>query len=247
MDAPDRDLVARLSWDQVAARIETGAAAVLPIGAGTKEHGFHLPMETDRIQADWLAGVVCQNIDALVWPTLTYGFYPAFVHYAGSVSLSRRTFSFAVREIIEGIARFRVPHVLVIDTGISTLQAVADAIEASGHAGLTHHLRVQDGPRYRETAARLCEQAEGTHADEMETARMLALVPGSVDMAKAVASPPGKGGTDGPLTPHDPQSPNYSPSGSWGDPTLATREKGQALLEAMATDVAEMARKAVSL
>ncbi len=247
MDATDRDLVARLSWDEVAARIQAGAAAVLPIGAGAKEHGFHMPMETDRIQADWLAGVVCQNVDALAWPTLTYGFYPAFVNYAGSVSLSRRTFSLTVREIIEGVARFGARQILVIDTGISTLRPVADAIESSGHAGLTHHLRIHEGPRYRETAARLCEQAEGSHADELETARMLALAPGSVNMGRAVASPPGKGGADGPLNPYDPESPNYSPSGSWGDPTLATREKGQALLEAMATDVAEMARKAVSL
>ena len=246
MAVAHRDLVAHLTWDEVAARIEAGAAAVLPIGAGAKEHGLHLPMDTDRIQADWLAGVVADAVDALVWPTLTYGFYPAFVHYAGSVSLSRETFSNIVQEIIGALAGYGVVRVLVIDTGISTLSPVADAIRASGHAGITHHLRIHEGPRYRAAADRLREQAEGSHADELETARMLALAPDTVDMARAAASPPGKGGAAGPLDPHDARSPNYSPSGSWGYPTLAAREKGQALLEAMAADVAEMARKAVS-
>ena len=56
----------------------------------------------------------------------------------------------------------------------------------------------------------------------------------------------GKGGAPEPLTPDDAESPNYSPSGSWGDPTLATKEKGEALLEAMAEDVADMARRALA-
>lgn len=65
-------------------------------------------------------------------------------------------------------------------------------------------------------------------------------------MSRATASPPGKGKGPGPLTPHDSSSANYSPSGSWGDPTLATREKGEALLAAMAEDVVEMARHAIT-
>ena len=43
----------------------------------------------------------------------------------------------------------------------------------------------------------------------------------------------------GPLTPSDPASPNYSRSGSYGDPTLATRAKGEILLAAIVDDLAE--------
>jgi creatinine amidohydrolase len=41
------------------------------------------------------------------------------------------------------------------------------------------------------------------------------------------------------LTPADTSSPNYSRSGSYGDPTLATRAKGEILLAAMVDDLAE--------
>ena len=43
----------------------------------------------------------------------------------------------------------------------------------------------------------------------------------------------------GPLTPSDPNSPNYSRSGSYGDPTLATAAKGERLLAAMLEDLNE--------
>lgn len=247
MQAKTTDLVSRLSWDKVAARIENGAAAVLPIGAGAKEHGFHLPMNTDELQAEWLAACIAGEIDALVWPTLTYGYYPAFVNYAGSLTLSANTFIAVLSELIDGLASMGAGDILVVDTGISTLAPVAKAIAGSGHnATKAHHLKVHDGPRYGAAIAELCEQKSGSHADEMETSRMLALAPAHVDMSRATASPPGKGKGPGPLTPHDSSSANYSPSGSWGDPTLATREKGEALLAAMAEDVVEMARHAIT-
>jgi Creatinine amidohydrolase len=62
-----------LTWDEVNRRIASGTAAILPIGAGAKEHGFHLPMNTDRIQAEWFATQIAGRFNALIWPTVTYG------------------------------------------------------------------------------------------------------------------------------------------------------------------------------
>ncbi len=76
----------------------------------------------------------------------------------------------------------------------------------------------------------VAEQEGGTHADEIETSIMLVLAPDRVDMTKAVKDyvPQGTGG----LT-RDPKGPGtYSPTGTWGDPTLATREKGRKVVEA---------------
>ena len=66
----DRHFIERMHWDEVARRIKEGAVAILPIGAAAKQHGFHLPLNTDRVQAEWLAGRMAEKIDALVWPTL---------------------------------------------------------------------------------------------------------------------------------------------------------------------------------
>ena len=68
---------------------------------------------------------------------------------------------------------------------------------------------------------------------------MLALAPQLVDMARAEPSPAIGHEAPGPLTPLDVNSPNYSRSGSYGDPTLATSAKGEILLAAMLDDLRE--------
>src|SRR6476620_451564 len=119
----DRNFVERMTWDD-----GHGASAILPIGAAAKQHGFHLPLNTDRIQAEWLAGRLAEKIDALIWPTVTYGHYPAFVEYAGSNSLSISTFEALVREVAGQILSSGCKRLLVLNTGISTLAPVDRAL-----------------------------------------------------------------------------------------------------------------------
>jgi creatinine amidohydrolase len=234
----DRNFIERMTWDEVARHIGNGAAAILPVGAAAKEHGFHLPLNTDRIQAEWLASQLAERFDALIWPTLGYGYYPAFVAYAGSSSLSSATFEAVVHEIAQGILDSGCRKLFVLNTGISTLLPVDRAL-ARLDVGKVMHLRIHEGPRYRQAAERLAEQSHGSHADELETSLMLALAPQLVEMARAEPSPAIGHETPGPLTPLDVNSPNYSRSGSYGDPTLATLAKGDILLAAMLDDLRE--------
>ncbi len=236
----DHHFIERMHWDQVARRIGDGAVAILPIGAAAKQHGFHLPLNTDRIQAEWLAGRMAEKIDALIWPTVTYGHYPAFVEYAGSSSLSIATFEALVREIAGKILGSGCKKLLVLNTGISTLAPVDRAL-ARLASERVKHLWIHEGPRYPRVARQLAEQGHGSHADELETSLMLALAPHLVDMTRAEASPALKHETPGALSPSDPNSPNYSRSGSYGDPTRATPAKGEALLAAMLDDLHEQA------
>jgi creatinine amidohydrolase len=240
--AAERDFVEHMTWDAVARRIDSGAAAILPVGAGAKQHGLHMPLNTDRIQAEYLAGRLAAEIDALIWPTLNYGHYPAFVAYAGSTSLSAATFEAVVGEIACDILRHGCRALFVIDTGISTRAAIAQAL---ARPGLDHalHLKIHDGPRYRRAADQIAEQSLGSHADELETSLMLAIAPELVDMPRAEASRWIDHVMPGPLTPTDETSPNYSRSGSFGDPTPATGTEGEVLLAAMIDDITVQARE----
>lgn len=231
-----RNLVERLTWDGVHARLAQGAAAILPIGAGAKQHGFHLPMNTDQITAEHLAARLADEMDALIWPTVTYGHYPAFVEYAGSISLSASTFEKMIEEIVMALICHDASHILVLDTGISTVPAIARALGRVANERVLH-LPVHRGEIYRHEVARLSNQPYGTHADEIETALMLSLKPDVVDMARAEASPLSSQDAQGLLTPFDSTSGAYSRSGSFGDPTLATREQGETLLAAIVEDL----------
>jgi creatinine amidohydrolase len=237
---PDQHFIEYMHWDEVARRIADGAVAILPIGAAAKQHGFHLPLNTDRIQAEWLAARMAEKLDALIWPTVTYGHYPAFVDYAGSSSLSISTFEAMVREIAGQILGGGCARLLVLNTGISTLAPVDRALMRLASERV-RHVWIHEGPRYPRVARQLAEQSHGSHADELETSLMLAMAPHLVQMMRAEASPALEFEVPGALTPSEPNSPNYSRSGSYGDPTRATLAKGEALLAAMLEDLHEQA------
>ena len=240
-DASDNE-VAGLTWDKIKQRLAEGAGAILPIGAGAKQHGLHMPMATDQLFAAHFSRALAERVDALIWPTLTYGAYPAFVAYAGSVSLSNQTFQAVVAEIADALVGFGAKRVLILDTGLSTIAPVAAAIGVSREPSRVRHLKVFTGPRFEATVHALKQPPYGSHADEMETSLMLAIAPELVDMARAEASPFSPGGpSPGALSPDDPASPNYAPSGSFGDPTLASAEKGERLRTAILDDLFEAA------
>jgi creatinine amidohydrolase len=229
--------IAELTWPEVERRLAGGALALLPVGAACKEHGPHLPMNTDWIQAEWLTGELIRRHNVLAWPTVAYGFYPAFREYPGSCSLSRETFAAGVREILDDLFRFGARAAIVLNTGISTIPPLEEAVKTSRHPDRVLLVNVYSGPKFTAAVKALEQQKAGGHADEIETSIMLALAPERVDMSKAVACELNK--VPGPFNRTDPQGPNYTPSGVNGNPTLASREKGEQLIRAILRDVTE--------
>ena len=229
--------VAQLSWPEVERRIKAGAVAVLPVGAACKEHGPHLPMNADFLQAEWLAGALVQHTAVLVWPTITYGYYPAFTDYPGSVSLVRETFQRLVHEILCDIHRAGVHAILILNTGISTIVPLQGAIDAMSEALRIKLANVYDGPHCRSVIETIEEQLCGGHADELETSILLAIGRDYVAQDKAEAWTPPALGVSGPFSRSDPDNPGFSPTGVWGDPTLASESKGHQLLSAMVDDL----------
>ena len=229
--------MAHLSWPEVEQRVAAGALAVLPVGAACKEHGPHLPMNADLLQAEWLAEALIRRAQVLVWPTVSYGYYPAFTDYPGSVSLKRDTFANLVGEILNDIRHSGARVALILNTGISTiepLQAVVAKMQQTIPVTLAN---VYQGPRCRRVTAAVEEQTGGGHADELETSILAAIDRAHVAVDKAEAWTPPALDAKGPFSRSDPESPRFSPSGVWGDPTLANEEKGRRLLAAMVGDL----------
>ena len=224
-----------LPWPTVAARIAAGAIALLPIGAASKEHGPHLPHGTDYVQAGHYAAHIATEVDALIWPVVAYGYYPAFTDYPGSVSLREVTFIALIEDILAGIVASGVQRIALINTGISTIPPLTKMIATPPTAAIVDLVNCYHGPRFSAASAAVQEQQFGGHADEIETSLMLAIAPERVVMDQAVAATaPVLRGTFNRL---DPGAPNYSPSGVNGDPTRATRVKGELLLAALYADI----------
>jgi len=222
-------------WTEAEPLLTRDRVVVLPLGAASKEHGPHLPLGNDEILADYLADRVVRARPVALLPTLTYGYYRAFLEYPGSVSLSSRTQRDAVVEIARSIAGYGPRRFYALNTGISTVEPLKAAAEILGREGiLMRFTDIEHVGHAAELAVK--EERVGTHADEIETSMVLYMRPGAVRMERAVAD--GLVTREGALT-RDPTSRtgHVSPSGVFGDPTLASWRKGERVTEAKVADI----------
>jgi len=221
-------LLEELTWIEARDRLTPDSIVVIPLGAAAKEHGPHLRLRNDWTMAEYLKRRVLEQARVIVAPTINYSFYPAFVEYPGSTSLRFETARDLVVDVINSLAHHGPRRFYVLNTGVSTVRPLEAAARVLAGDGIL--LRYTDIIKASEAVETIVKQEkEGTHADEIETSMMLYIEPGSVDMSKATKDYPSG---VGPLTPNPGQAGGYSPSGIYGDATLATRDKGRKVVEA---------------
>lgn len=225
-----------LSWKAAESVLRSGRTVLIPLGARLKEHGHHLPLNNDWLIAEYLARRVAAAADVIVVPTVQYGYFPAFVEYPGSVSTSRETCRDLIVDICRSLARHGAPRFYILNTGISTNWSLEPARQQLAVEGILMEFTDLHTVGQRARAS-VRTQAAGTHADEIETSMMLYLAPEVVDMSRAepdIHEEKGKG----PLR-RDPDATTglYSPTGAYGDPTRATREKGEVVIEATVAEI----------
>jgi creatinine amidohydrolase len=221
-------LLETLTWLEAKERLTPDTVVVIPLGAGSKEHGPHLSLANDFIMAEYFKRRVLAAANVVIAPTVNYHFYPAFVNYPGSTTVSANVARDLIVDICRSLAAHGPRRFYILNTGVSTvgpLRASQALLKLEGiEMAFTDIIAVADA-----VVKGLSEQQAGTHADEIETSIMLYIAPNTVNMSKASKDYPT--GT-GPLTPTKGAPGRYSPSGISGDATLATRVKGEKVVEA---------------
>ena len=232
-----------LTWPEAKARFEGGAVVVVPIGARSKEHGHHLPLKTDYLLARELAERVMRELPVVAAPIIPFGYFPAFVRYPGSQHLRSETFIALLKDVLSKLVDDGASNLAVLNTGVSTEAplrvAVRDLYEDTGVRIHTADIRSLGG-----RAEASLEQKLGGHGDESETSMILAIEPDSVQLDRAATDygnmldAPSSVFYSPTVFDPDPSSGiDYSETGVRGDPTLATAEKGETILTAMARDL----------
>ncbi|MGV3577034.1 MAG: creatininase family protein [Devosia sp.] len=218
----------RTPWVDVAKRIEDGALAVLALGA-CEQHGAHLPLTTDTDMAHGVGKRLADELDALLLPPITYGDAWTASAYPGTISISPRTLQAMMEDIGHELLRMGVQGLVIVNGHFGNREPMLLAARTLATAGLpVCHL---DYPGLERFASEICDsQPAGSgfyHADEVETAIMLAVAPEAVDMERAEPSYPDFPPTFGsePM-----QFRDFNPSGVFGDPRPATAAKGEALI-----------------
>ncbi len=234
-------LLEEMTWEQAEKVLGPDTVVVLPIGAASKEHGPHLRLSNDWLLADAFRRRLAEARAVVVAPIVGYHYYPAFAAYPGSTTLTLETARDVVVDVCRSLARHGPRRFYALNTGLSTVRALEPAARILAADGIL--LTYTDwSAALRETERAVCTQSAGTHADETETSLMLAVAPASVDMSKAVRDVHEH--NPGGLVRTPDQAGTYSPTGVYGDATLATREKGEkleaAVMKALERDVDDL-------
>lgn len=233
--------LAHLPWPEVAALDKREGVVILPIGA-IEQHGPHLPTITDTLLVTHVldATLAALPVDVNAWalPPLNYGKSNEHTGFPGTIKLSAQTLLAVLHDIAQSVheAGFRRLALINGHGGNSALLEVAarDIRAATGLLCFCLQPGLYVDPPFPITPA---EKRLGFHAGELETSLVLAIAPELVDMRKAVTHfvtfPP----TDTDLFFFGAAatawlSRDWSASGVFGDATLGTAEKGQALIAA---------------
>ena len=218
--------------------LEKTRAVIIPIGT-VEEHGPHLPLSTDTIQATELAKRVSQRMDVFIAPPLHYGFCRSTRCHPGTISISAGALRLIIRDIVKSL------H----------LNGLRSFVILSGHAGDIHMAALNEvGEELLEeipeiSIAVLSEmdlfldkgvlvETEGdSHAGEVETSMMLYIRPKLVKGRASKEYP----ALPKPILVRDKRK--YWPGGVWGDPSKANRDKGEKIIHLAVGKVIDLIKK----
>jgi len=103
-----------MTQDDVLAAIEAEKIVILPTGA-TEAHGPHMPTDTDSHQAEHIAVLLAERINAVVAPAVCYGVSKTFEHFPGTISLSIPLYQELVYEVGAALIRQGFRHLLILN------------------------------------------------------------------------------------------------------------------------------------
>ncbi len=200
---------------------------LIPFGS-TEEHGSHLPLSTDTLHAVEVGCKLAEKRDIFVAPPIHYGVCRSSSNHPGTVSITTETLKGLAVDIVTSLRK----------------QGLRNFIFLTGHAGGTHVACLQDAgeklidvfqdiklaivTEYQlamKEGKKIIETPDDSHAGEIETSRIMFSHPHLVK---------GEGKKEYPAFPtgilvRDKR--RFWPGGVWGNPEVASAEKGKKIEE----------------
>lgn len=215
-----------LNMSEAEKAAKKGKIVIIPCGS-IEEHGTHLPLCTDSIQAEYVATNVAKKTDSLVAPALRYGLCNSTRNFPGTITISFDSLRRIIADILDDFIRNGFKKLLII-TGHAGGSHMT-AIKLAAKDIVTKHMNDKIKPRIM-----VCSDYDfafdlkdkdiddrDSHAGTIETSRVM-------DIRSDLIT--GKGEKNFPNIPQFEIIPNpeqYFPSGVMGDPTIASKERGQ--------------------
>ncbi|GGX89361.1 amidase [Litchfieldella qijiaojingensis] len=238
------------TWQEVEAYLQRSTGIIVPIGS-TEQHGPNGLVGTDAICPEAIAWALGERHDVLVGPTQSLGMAQHHLAFPGTISLRPSTLAAVLRDTVDSLVRHGFTHVFFLNGhggNIATVQAAFAEIHAERSLNGAGHEQARGalnltlfnwfmGKRVHELAESLYGDAEGGHATPTEVSLSWFARPEAVkqvEMSPRIA-PSGSAMCDA-VTFRQ-----RFPDGRMGsDPSLASVEHGERILEAGVEDAWEV-------
>lgn len=195
--------------------------AIIPVGS-LEQHGEHLPVSTDSVIAEHIAGLVAKNVGAYVLPVIPYGV--SFEHKPMfNVSIRNATLSTLIRDACISLAENKIRDIIILNGhhgNVGALQYIAQELHGSMPIKTSVHT-----VHYWHAL-----EHEFDHAGEVETSLVLAIAPELVRMDKARPNSKRLAKSKAAyssMTTAPGSFPKLTGNGVWGDPRKASANKGK--------------------
>lgn len=177
--------LSNMSWMDAEEKFKKTKLALIPTGS-VEQHGPHLGLGADWIQAWTIADRVGKKCGALVLPVMPYGVSPHHDDFPGVMTLKFSTFQQVIFEILSSLNKYGINKVIFVNGHGGNVGALSEAArEAREKYGMlcaiTQWWDILSRP--------ILGQPVMAHAGYAETAFMLASRPEAVKMELAILSP----------------------------------------------------------
>ncbi|KMY54003.1 amidase [Bacillus sp. FJAT-27231] len=125
-------LLAHMTWQEYQSKVNS-SVLILPVGS-TEQHGPHLPLGVDAILAEKMSLAIAERIDAVVAPTVSYGYksLPASGGgplFPGTVDLKGATLTSLVYDLLEEFLHDGWKRILMISCHYENEAFLAEAAD----------------------------------------------------------------------------------------------------------------------
>ncbi|MEE2657195.1 MAG: creatininase family protein [Candidatus Latescibacterota bacterium] len=235
-----------LLWEMTSPEIDAlprDIVVLIPV-ASCEQHSLHLPVWTDSFIGQEVARRVHEKIseDVLVLPVQWLGYSQHHIRYPGTVSAVSPTHLDLMMDMVDSMVGNGFRKILLQNShggngaGIQVL--LQRLMEKYQEGEAEFYTRWAWGTPDRLNEIRELANAGSGHAGETETSMMLAIRPELVRMNKLHKDGERAGMRAQGMSSYH-RFDQRTEHGGVGDPTVGTAEKGQALLEASAEEVAQ--------
>jgi creatinine amidohydrolase/Fe(II)-dependent formamide hydrolase-like protein len=177
--------LSELTWEDAKNAFERTQTVMMPLGS-TEQHGPHLPLGADWIEADGLAKAVTSRADVITTQIIPVGLSEHHMDFPGTLTVTREHYKNFIMDISECLIRWGAKRFVFLSEHGGNLDALSEV-------ALT--LRTKYGalsaiPQWWEIVPEFNKQPTMQHAGYAEVAYVASIRPDLVKYERAQLPPP---------------------------------------------------------